>query len=148
MNLREVGLGPEGAGGVLGGAGVPAVRGHPPGWPSLGVWVGPPFTAADRREGPLMVLWFKGVTDHSHCPFTECLEGCVRGCDRRRPRHLVGVVLAHCELSGPWGLQSTSEHIGCNQGPKVWLCLPKGSLLPKAVSSGSGASLSWAQLDI
>ena len=52
-------------------------------------------------------------------------------------------------LSGPRGLQSTSEHIGCNQGPTgLGSVFPRGSLPPKAVSSGSGASLSWAQLSI
>ena len=52
-------------------------------------------------------------------------------------------------LSGPQGLQSTSEHIGCNQGPTgLGSVFPRGSLSPKAVSSGSGASLSWAQLTI
>ena len=52
-------------------------------------------------------------------------------------------------LSGPRRLQSTSEHIGRNQGPTgLGSVFPRGSFPPKAVSSGSGASLSWAQLDI
>ena len=51
MNLREVGLGPEGQ--------VTCWEGQresslseicPPEWPSLGVWIGPPFTPA-RQKG-------------------------------------------------------------------------------------------------
>ena len=152
MNLREAGLGPEGQ--VVcweGQQESPLSEICPPGWPSLGVWLGPPFTPA-RQKGrapdgavgqrgqqttataPSLSVRknvFMGVTDGS----LQAPGGCRAGSTVR--------------LSGPQGLQGTSEHIGCNQGPTgLGSVFPRGSLSPKAVSSGSGASLSWAQLDI
>ena len=152
MNLREAGLGPEGQVVCWEGqqeSSPSEIRS--PGWPSLGVWLGPPFTPA-RQKGrapdgavgqrgqqttatalSLSVRKdvFVGVTDGS----AQAPGGCRAGSAVR--------------LSGPRGLQSTSEHIGCNQGPTgLGSVFPRGSLPTKAVSSGSGASLSWAQLSI
>lgn len=97
MNLREVGLGPEGQVACWEGqlAGSPC-QGRLPGWPSLGIWVGPPFTAARQKERAPDGAVGQGGDRPQPCPFTL---GVIRkdvfvGVTDGSPQALVGVALA------------------------------------------------------
>ena len=140
MNLREAGLGPEGQ--VVCWVGqqeFPLSEIRPPGWPSLGVWVGPPVTPA-RQKGRASdgAVGHRGQQTTATAPslsvrkdvFVDVTDGSPQAPGGCRAGSTV-------RLSGPRRLQSASEHIGRNQGPTgLGSVFPRGSLPAKAVSSG------------
>lgn len=137
---------------MLGGAaGVPPVRDSPTGVAITGRLGGPPFTPARQKgRAPDGAVGQRGQQTTATAPSLSVRKDMFVGVTDGLPQAPGGYRAGSTvRLSGPRGLQSTSEHIGCNQGPTgLGSVFPRGSFPPKAVSSGSGASLSWAQLDI
>lgn len=132
-------------------AGVPPSEIRPPEWPSWGIWVGPPFTSARQKgRAPDGAVGQSRQQTTATAPSLSVRKDVFVGATDDLPQAPGGCCPGSAvRLSGPWGLQSTSEHIACNQGPAgLDSVFPRGSLPPKSVSSGSGASLSWAQLSI
>ena len=152
MDLREVGPGPEGQEVCWEGQREsPWSETHSLGWPSWGVWVGPPFTPARQKgRAPDGAVAQSGQQTTATAPSLSVRKDVFVGVTDDSPQASGGCHPGSAvRLSGLRALQSTSEHIGCNQGPSdLGSVFPRGSLPLKAVSSRSGTSLSWAQLSI
>ena len=123
---------------MLGGAaGVPPSETRPLGWPSWGIWVGPPFTPARQKgRAPDGAVAQSGRQTTATAPSLSVRKDVFVGATDDSPQAPGGCHPGSAvRLSGPRGLQSTSEHIGCNQGPAgLGSVFPRGSLPPKAVS--------------
>ena len=123
---------------MLGGAaGVPPSETCPLGWPSWGIWVGPPFTPARQKgRAPDGAVAQSGRQTTATAPSLSVRKDVFVGATDDSPQAPGGCHPGSAvRLSGPRGLQSTSEHIGCNQGPTgLGSVFPRGSLPPKAVS--------------
>ena len=123
---------------MLGGAaGVPPSETRPLGWPSWGIWVGPPFTPARQKgRAPDGAVAQSGRQTTATAPSLSVRKDVFVGATDDSPQAPGGCHPGSAvRLSGPRGLQSTSEHIGCNQGPAgLGSVFPRGSLPSKAVS--------------